>query len=530
MGVRTCRAGVEVWRRLFIQHPQHSGKYDAKLTKAAANWKDGDDVLEALFGLTRKSVENEPLKIYLALSDVDRHRTTPLDAETADRLAREFNQFGAQYSLFAEAPEIRNATIGAFLDTAEEINQIKDMGLRSDAAGTFQALTAIWQILYRQQVDSRGGIGCGAGQDRGAVRQSQERAGSLRRRAGRGEDSAGGHAFAGGKFPQDRMIDLLAGAPEPADAEAHTQMVEDMIRIFESQRLISLNTIFDLVDNLESLSRGEKVNQQLIDKAAARIAEIQLPRASMSSAEKNALAFGYWPEKHIEQQRKLNLRALIDRSANDPKKLDDIRGLLAPFLRDTLVGLTYVHYAPPGAQILHTNPLFVRSHDFVGLQGIEPDLEEHRSARQRLAVQRRRQAGGLAERAALCARRSRAEFPDPVAGAGFDLGRSGSADDPDRDGAALVERDARATALGGAAHELRRGQDVGSGAERGPPAGVSGSAGPARAAGCECAKSATLLENGQVQAATDNIMPSEMFAVAVDMLAANKGDRQARSG
>jgi len=42
---------------------------------------------------------------------------------------------------------------------------------------------------------------------------------------------------------------------------------------------------------------------------------------------------------------------------------------MAPFLRDTLVGLNYLHYAPPGAQVLYTNPLFVRSHDFIGLQG-----------------------------------------------------------------------------------------------------------------------------------------------------------------
>jgi hypothetical protein len=42
---------------------------------------------------------------------------------------------------------------------------------------------------------------------------------------------------------------------------------------------------------------------------------------------------------------------------------------MAPFLRDTLIGLNYVHYAPPGAQVLYANPLFVRSHDFVGLQG-----------------------------------------------------------------------------------------------------------------------------------------------------------------
>ena len=33
------------------------------------------------------------------------------------------------------------------------------------------------------------------------------------------------------------------------------------------------------------------------------------------------------------------------------------------------MGFNYIHYAPPGAQILLTNPLFVRTHDFLGLQG-----------------------------------------------------------------------------------------------------------------------------------------------------------------
>jgi hypothetical protein len=40
--------------------------------------------------------------------------------------------------------------------------------------------------------------------------------------------------------------------------------------------------------------------------------------------------------------------------------------LLTPFLRDTLVGLNYAYYEPPGAQMIHNNPLFVRSHDFSG--------------------------------------------------------------------------------------------------------------------------------------------------------------------
>jgi hypothetical protein len=106
-----------------------------------------------------------------------------------------------------------------------------------------------------------------------------------------------------------------------------------------------------------------------VNRLASRVAEIQLPRSSLTGVEKNAYAFGYWTEKHVEQQRKLNMRAAIERSAGDPEKLKSARGLLTPFLRDTLVALNYAHYAPPGAQILYTNPLFARGHDFLGVQG-----------------------------------------------------------------------------------------------------------------------------------------------------------------
>ena len=69
--------GIEVWKNLFVTHPH--GKYDGKLTKAAVGWKDADDVIEALFALCRKAVENEPLKIFMAVSDLDRNRQKVLE-------------------------------------------------------------------------------------------------------------------------------------------------------------------------------------------------------------------------------------------------------------------------------------------------------------------------------------------------------------------------------------------------------------------------------------------------------------------
>ncbi len=358
---------VEVWRNLFVHHP--AGKYDAKLTKAAGAWKEADDVLEALFGLSRKAVENEPLKIYMALSDLNRHRSKPILPETADRLAREYRLHGSQYSLLNETGDLTDESIIGYLDTIKAINAIKDPGLRADAAGMVQALLGLWQIFVRQStIPSAQANGAFAG-----IIAPYSKVKNLKELFDAGQ--SGVHtllkatASPEGVSPQDRFIDLLAGAAVVDDTETQTQMVQEMIRIFEAQRLISLKSILDIAGHLEAIGKGEKMNPQLIARMSSRISEIQLPRAALSGVEKNAYAFGYYTEKHVEQQRKLNLKAVIEKAGGDAAKLSDIRGSLAPFLRDTLVGLNYVHYAPPGAQILITNPLFVRSHDFLGLQG-----------------------------------------------------------------------------------------------------------------------------------------------------------------
>lgn len=359
--------GIDVWKNLFVTHPH--GKYDGKLTKAATGWKEPDDVIEALFALCRKSVENEPLKIFMGISDLDRYRDRPFEAATVERLTRDYHTYGPQYAIFNDAPSVSDKAVLQFLDVAEDITRMKDQGLRADTAGVMQALVGLWQIFCRQ-----GSIEPGAADaalagilapfpqvrhDRDLFDAGRNGVKLLLQAAGTTDLSA----------PQDRLLDLLAGTANPSDSDAHGQVVQEMARILESQRIISLNALFQLDDHLESLSHGGKLDTALINRLASRVSEIQLPRSSLTSVERNAFAFGYWTEKHVEAERRLNLRAVIERSGSDAEKLKEIRGLLAPFLRDTLVAYNYAHYAPPGAQVLYTNPLFVRGHDFIGVQG-----------------------------------------------------------------------------------------------------------------------------------------------------------------
>ncbi|HEV2201636.1 MAG TPA: hypothetical protein VGR73_17585 [Bryobacteraceae bacterium] len=357
--------GLEVWKNMFAG--KTASRYDPRLAKAALGWKEPEEVVEAFFGLAKKIADNEPLKIFMALTDVERNRTKPLEAATVDALVRDYRLLGSQYSLLADVPALSDSTILAFLEAARANAQMKDISLRTDAAGTLQALAAFWQIFARQ-----GNIApTEADAAFAAVLKPFAKIQNSREIFDAGEKGVralldAAHAPATGS-PQDHVLDLLAGTKPTAGAdlsEAQQQMLQDMTRAFEAQRLVSLETLFSLADRLDGTD--QKTDPAQTAKLAARISEIQLPRGSLTIRERTEMSVGYWNDRHIDFERKTNLRALIDKAGSDPQKLRDVRGALAPHLRDTLVGLVYIHYAPPGAQILYTNPLFVRNHDFFG--------------------------------------------------------------------------------------------------------------------------------------------------------------------
>jgi hypothetical protein len=98
---------------------------------------------------------------------------------------------------------------------------------------------------------------------------------------------------------------------------------------------------------------------------AGELREFEMPQPIFRNSEREQWAAGIYNNRHTELQMHTNVAKII-KSPRSPEQLAEARGQLAPFLRDTLVGLNYAYYEPPGAQILHHNPLFVRSHDFAG--------------------------------------------------------------------------------------------------------------------------------------------------------------------
>ena len=352
--------GVEVWKSLFVKHPH--GKYDARLSKAANSWKAPDDLIEALFALCRKSVENEPLHIFLALNDIDRNRRTPISPAMASRLIAAYRTAGAQYSIFADVPSVSENSMTAFLDFVAGSSEIRDTLVRADAVGSTQALVGLWQILCRENAIPL------QAQDAALTsllnpflkaRQSTEVFDAARIGVKTLLQAANSP---NASRSQDQLVDLLVGMPHVVPDR--TGPPENFLRVLDSQHLLPLDKIYAVADTLAQPAPNKKVLES-VNGDLLRFEEAQSLRNSLSSAERNLLALGYWSERHIDQERKLDLDALA--KASDRK---DARGRLTPFLRDTLVGFLYAYYTPDGAQLVYANPMFVRSHDFIGAQGL----------------------------------------------------------------------------------------------------------------------------------------------------------------
>ena len=352
---------IEIWRTLFIKHPH--GKYDGKLTRSASTWKTRDDLLEALFALSRKSADNEPLHIFLSLSDIDRMRAKPLSSELAARLINNYRTYNAQYRILADSPSLSEKSISQFLDACAQISAIRDTLTKADATGLFQSAVELWSILSRQGSIPR------ANQDTSFAKITEPflhaRQGPELFNAGRNgvEIVLGASNAVRGGSMQERLTELLVGKLRPSQESVPPSPAESFLRYFDAQRLIPVDALFAAADRLGKGAPDAKT-AKVINDTVERIEEAQSVHSAISRDERSSFAIGYWSDRHVEQERKFDLDAVFK---NADKR--DGRAALTPFLRDTLIGILYCYYAPTGAEILLTNPMFVRSHDFVGPEG-----------------------------------------------------------------------------------------------------------------------------------------------------------------
>jgi hypothetical protein len=356
---------LEVWKKILAQ------KTDSKIIRdwghRAAHWDRPGQFLDALCAISRVPGNKNPLQSYLMLSELDSRRSPDhrLSPDTVYLLAGKFYEFGDQYLVFSEFPGLDDASIVAFLNVVTSLNAIPKNTLRGNAFGTFQASVGLWQILARQGEIPADALNASWQK----VVKPFGKIGSPAQVFDAGRTSLKELLFAGTGKPetsQDKIVNLLAGPQlDSPDARRMHELIANRIRsILDEQRLVSLDTLLALGEGLREVAKGEVSGNTLLP-LAGELREFEMPQPIFRNSERDEWAAGIYNNRHTELQMRTNLAKLIA-SPRSPEQLTEARGQLAPFMRDTLVGLNYAYYEPPGAQILHHNPLFVRSHDFSG--------------------------------------------------------------------------------------------------------------------------------------------------------------------
>jgi hypothetical protein len=356
---------LEVWKKVFRQKTEF--KIVRDWGRRAMRWDHPNQLLDGLFAISRISTDAGPLQSYLMLSELDAKRAPGhrLRPQTVALMANKFSDFSDQYLVFSEFSDLDDASITGFLQVVSALNNIPREPLRGNALGTFQASEGLWQILARQgEIPSE------------ALNDSWQKMirpfgkiGSPAQVFDAGRSALNDLlAAATGKpdVSQDKIINLLAG-PHQSTPEARSmhELIANRIRsVLDEQRLVSLDTLLALDDGLRDAVHGNFSGDALLP-LAGELREFEMPQPIFRNSEREQWAAGIYNNRHTELQMRTNLAKII-KAPSSPEQLAEARGQLAPFLRDTLVGLNYAYYEPPGAQILHHNPLFVRSHDFAG--------------------------------------------------------------------------------------------------------------------------------------------------------------------
>jgi len=363
--------GTGVWNAIFSRTglgaangwPRMSRRYDTP-----------ERFLETMVAATNYGLVNGPVQVFLTLEAMNAGRpeghrlSDPTELLVANRLP----QFNHWFPIFAEFPTLDDDSIKEFVSAADHVDGISNAPMRANALGAMQANIGLWQILARQGQIPREQLNKSW---QNVVQPFTSVSSSAQTfEAARASLQSLMAAVAGSRsFTQDQLVDLLAGPPQESDdgRHVHQELARRIRSVLEDQRLVSLDTLFGLYDGLAQMEHGAATADQLLP-LAANLREFEMPRPIFSGGEKVEWSPIIYTSRHAELQVRTDLTKIL-RSSATPAQLETARGQLTPFLRDSLVGLNYAYYEPPGAEVLHNNPLFVRSHDFssISVQGVE---------------------------------------------------------------------------------------------------------------------------------------------------------------
>ncbi len=219
--------------------------------------------MEAMFGISRLDSNDSPVKNLLMLNEIDRGRSPDehLNFQTYRLLADKFPRLGDQYLIFSEFHALNDDSITRFLSAADQLNQIPDLLLRTDALGMFEANVGLWQILARQGEIPQ--IRLNDSWQKVVTPFATVRSSAQVFEAGRSALSEILRAATEKPaLSQDQIMVLLAG-PDQNTHEGQlmrSEMASRMRQVMDDQRLVSLDTLLALGDGLTQMAKGKDLS------------------------------------------------------------------------------------------------------------------------------------------------------------------------------------------------------------------------------------------------------------------------------
>src|SRR5215813_1009969 len=116
-GQPSVPGSLDVWKEFLKKDSSRAVREREKNYPA----KTPEELLEAMFARARKETDTGTLQAYITLVDLDSKRSPAhrLSPETARLMIQKFADYSDQYRVFSEFPELSDASISLFLETAE---------------------------------------------------------------------------------------------------------------------------------------------------------------------------------------------------------------------------------------------------------------------------------------------------------------------------------------------------------------------------------------------------------------------------
>ena len=288
---------------------------------------------------SRIPLDDGPLQIYLTISELDRVRPPErrLSAPTVRLLAARYSQFGRWYLIFSEFPQLSEESITRFINVADAVDGIPHLSLRGNTLGAFQANIGLWQILARQREIPQAKLNSSWQKTIEPFSKITSSNQLFDAAHSRWERCTSPRPESEAVLRRNHRSARRSAAKDSGRSANHVELAAKIRSVLDDQHLVSLDTLFSLSDGLKQMERGATVGEKS-GAARRRSPGFEMPRRSLPKTKRSTGRPPVYNSRHAELQVKTDLTKTI-KASGSPAQLKAARGQLAPFVRDTLVGI-----------------------------------------------------------------------------------------------------------------------------------------------------------------------------------------------